>query len=121
MYQTSDTIMTILDNIRLPFNLKTTFMSSGPYYYLQVGDPNATCNVTGKEAKWRGRRWLLSTYMTDGEIVQTVFLAVMTAIEHEAREMFLYRGHSIFDPHYDIDKLVELRRSEGAIKERDPI
>lgn len=118
--QNAETIAAVLDNVHLPFGLTVNFVhSKGGYYYLQVGDLKATCNVTGNEVSWRGRKWLLSEHMTDGEIVQTVFKAVLTAMEHEVRELFLYRGHSIFDPHYDIDKLVELRRSEGAIKERD--
>ena len=57
--------------------------------------------------------------MTHGEIVQTVFKATMTALEHEAREMFLYKGVSVLDPHYDIEKLVEFRRLEGSLKGRD--
>ena len=57
--------------------------------------------------------------MVDGEIVQTAFKAVLTALEHEARENFTYRGHSIFDPHWDVEKLVELRAKDGAIKGRD--
>lgn len=64
---------------------------------------------TGAPLPWRGRKWLISEHMTDGEIVQTVFKATMTAAEHELREGFKYRGQPIFDPHYDLEKLVELR------------
>jgi len=87
--------------------------------YFQVVNNNATDNVTGKPCTWKGRKWLLSQYMTKGEIVQTAFKAVLTAMEHEIRETFTYKGASIFDPHYDIDKLLELRQSSDAIKERD--
>lgn len=88
------------------------------YWFLQVGDPKGTDNVTGLPHAWRGRKWLLSEHMTDGEIVQTAFLALLTAFEHEARETFLYRGEPIFDPHYDVEKLVDLRRQPDALKER---
>lgn len=77
-------------------------------------------NVTGEPMNWNGRWWRLSAYMTDGEVVQTAFLAILTAMEHEARETFRFDGVTVFDPHYDIHKLVELRRSADAIKERDP-
>lgn len=111
---------TILEKIRLPFGWELNFTcTDNGTYYLQVGDPNAVCNMTGLSTAWRGRKWMLSGFMTDGEVVQTAFKAVLTALEHEARELFLYRGVSVFDPHYDIDKLVELRKSEGAIKERE--
>lgn len=68
-----------------------------------------------EEMEWTGRKWRLSHHMTDGEIVQTAFLAVMTAQEHETREQFKFCGVSVFDPHYDIYKLVDLRRQSDAI------
>lgn len=80
---------------------------------------DGTCNVTGEPTSWKGRKWPLSHYATDGEVVQTAFKAVMTALEHEARERFTYRGVSVFDPHYDIEKLVELRKQPDALKERE--
>lgn len=79
---------------------------------------NGYCNVTGRENWWAARKWFLSRHMTDGEIIQTVFKACLTAQEHEIRERFLYKGAAIFDPHYDIEKLVALRRSPDALKER---
>lgn len=87
--------------------------------YLVVECNEGTCNVTGKPMGWKGRKWRLSPYMTDGEVVQTAFMAIMAANEHETREKFHYRGVSVFDPHYDIEKLVELRMRPDALKERD--
>jgi hypothetical protein len=63
---------------------------------------------------------MISTHMTPGELVQTAFKAVLTFLEHEARENFKYKGVSVFDPHYDIEKLVELRSRPDAIQEREP-
>lgn len=77
-----------------------------------------TCNISGADLTWTSRKWLLSWHMTDGEVVQTAFKAVMTALEHEAREQFTYRGVTVFDPHYDIEKLVALRMQPDALKER---
>jgi hypothetical protein len=65
--------------------------------------------------RWNGRKWFLSNHMTRSEVVQTAFKAVLTAEEHEAREHFKYRGQSIFDPHYDVDKLVELRSDVACL------
>lgn len=90
--------------------------AEGAVLVIQVDE--GICNVTGAAMSWRSRKWPLSIHMTDGEIVQTAFKAVMTAMEHEVREMFRYRGESIFDPHYDVEKLVELRRRPDALKER---
>lgn len=76
-------------------------------------------NGAGPGEPWNGRWWRLSDHMTHGELVQTAFKAVMTALEHEAREQFTFLGQAIFDPHYDVYKLVDLRASEGSIKGRE--
>lgn len=86
-------------------------------FYLQIG-AKGTCNVTGAPLDWTGRKWRLSEHMTTSEVVQTAFMAVMAANEHEAREMFTYRDESVFDPHYDVEKLVALRKSPDALSER---
>jgi hypothetical protein len=102
----------------LPMGLVLYAEKRGEDWILRVGDPGATDNVTGAPMAWKGRKWLMSEHMTDGEIVQTVFLATLTAIEHEIRETFTFRGAAVFDPHYDIEKLVELRQRPDALKER---
>lgn len=85
--------------------------------YLQICC-NSKCNVTGEPMSWTGRKWLLSYHMTSGEIVQTALKAALTAAEHECREKFTYRGITLFDPHQDLDKMVDLRLAAG-LKERD--
>ena len=55
-----------------------------------------------------GRKWLISPHMTESEIVQTAWLAVKTAIEHEAREAFTYRRRAIFGPHLDVRELLNV-------------
>ncbi|WP_150526786.1 hypothetical protein [Roseibium sediminis] len=103
----------------LPNNWEPLFVyDTRGYWYFQVQDTEAICNVTGEPYPWTGRKWLLSEHMTEGEIVQTVFKAVLTAIEHEAREAFLYKGQAIFDPHYDIEKLTKLRSQADALSTR---
>ena len=55
-----------------------------------------------------GRKWFLSPYMTESEVVGTAFKAVLTAEEHEAREKFKWRGRSVFGPHIDVESLWEV-------------
>lgn len=85
--------------------------------YLQVRAKD-TYNVSGEPMEWGGRKWFLSPHMTKSEVVATAFKAVLTAVEHETREQFVYRGVSIFDPHYDVDRLWELRQQPGCLSER---
>lgn len=54
-----------------------------------------------------GRKWLLSRHMTKSEVVLTAFKAVLTAEEHEVREAFLYMEKAIFNPHIDVDVLLD--------------
>lgn len=72
-----------------------------------------TCPRTGNIKLQRGRKWYLSMHMTDSEIVQTAFLAAMTAMEHEVREFFEYRNQPIFRPHYDVNALHTLCELEA--------
>jgi hypothetical protein len=65
-----------------------------------------------------GRNFKISTHMVKSEVVQTAFLAVMIAEEHETRECFRYRGQSIFGPHFDVDKLADLCQQDDAIEAR---
>lgn len=60
-----------------------------------------------------GRKWFLSRYMTRSEIVQTAFKAIISAVEHEAREEFTYKGVAIYGPHFDVEALHELASSGG--------
>ena len=50
--------------------------------------------------------------MTRGEGVQTALLAVLTAVEHEARERFTYKGQAVFGPHFDVEALAQLAADE---------
>jgi len=86
---------------------------------LQIVAYNGVDNVTGEPYQWKGRKWVITTHMTDGEIIQTIFKAILTAAEHELRETFLVAGRPILDPHYDLEKLWDLRGSPDALKERE--
>jgi hypothetical protein len=94
--------------------------TKGEVVFLQIAC-SSKCNITGDPMRWTSRKWMLSEHMTDGEIVQTAFLATKVAIEHELRETFYYRGQPIFDPHYDLEKLHDLRSRPDALIKREAI
>jgi hypothetical protein len=66
------------------------------------------CTVTGNSTVQSSRKWLLSPHMTKSEFVQTCFKAVLTAMEHEVREQFTYKGEAVYRPHYNVDALYGL-------------
>jgi len=85
--------------------------------YLQISGVSDNAVTRGRYA-WRGRKWFLSPHMVRSEVVQTAFMAILAAVEHETREMFQYKGAAIYGPHFDVDKLAELVGTEGALDVR---
>ena len=79
----------------------------GDGYYIQV-QFKAPDTCTNQEADWNGRKWYVSKFATQDEVVLTCFKAVMTAVEHETREHFLFHGKAIFNPHPDVGMLLKL-------------
>lgn len=82
-----------------------------PHLQLQF---KAACSKDGIVKDWTSRKWPLSFHMTKSEVVATAFKAVMTAIEHEARENFRYKGRSIFGPHIDVEALHFVANTEDV-------
>jgi hypothetical protein len=92
--------------------------------YLQVSCLGGVCNITMDSKPWKGRKWFLSEHMTRSEIVGTAFKAVLTAMEHETREQFTYRGQAVFGPHIDVDRLALLLTGDpnlGADARAEPL
>lgn len=73
-------------------------------HYLQVRFMEKDTYGDG-ESMQSGRKWILSEHMKRSEVVTTAFKAIMTAIEHETRETFRYKGRTIFGPHIDVESL----------------
>lgn len=82
--------------------------------FLRVVNKLGTCNETGAEFPWNGRKWRLSPHMTDMEVVNTAFLAILTAQEHEARELFRVDGVALMDSHRDLAQVLAFMRVGGG-------
>jgi len=67
----------------------------------------AHCVVSGKLNEQRCRKWWVSPYMTETEIVDTAFKAVLSAEEHEAKEKFKYHNKVIHNPHISVRTRME--------------
>lgn len=91
-----------LKSINYP-GLQFHLVMKGPLYFLQVVNPYGVDSRTGQALSWKGRKWYISDHMTKSEIVQTAFKAVLTAMEHEARESFTFKGVPVCDPHLDLE------------------
>jgi hypothetical protein len=66
------------------------------------------------DGTWQnGRKWVISNHMTKSEVVQTAFKAILTAMEHEIREEFSYKGEAIFGPHFDVEELLRVAQAHA--------
>lgn len=72
------------------------FLIQLQYYEEDVDDPAA-----GKTLQ-KARKWYVSSHATESEIVQTCMLAVLTSVEHRAREHFKYKGRRLYGPHISV-------------------
>lgn len=94
------------------------FDDGAPYYFHVRSDRNGdlflqahyidTCVINGTPERQWTRKWKLSPYMTQSEIVQTVFLLCKTSMEHRLRERFKWRDRRVFGPHFDVQALWEI-------------
>lgn len=87
-------------------------------FYIQI-TYRAKCSKTGKEESWKGRKWYLTQYMTDDEIVKTAWCAFRAAIEHEMMEGFLVDGKPLFNPHTHFEALLSV--SDKEVRRTEPI
>lgn len=62
--------------------------------------------------EYKGRKWYLSEYMIDDEIVKTCYLAFRTCVEHEVLEGFKVDGVVLFNPHVDFEELLKISHLE---------
>lgn len=113
----------LLHRVDLPHGMTYKVVREGstslPVWFLRVEAPLGVCNVSGKHAPWVGRKWRLSEYMTDTEVVATAFKAYITALEHEAREQFKFDGVPVFDSHTDVHSIVAMRKLGQGLDARE--
>lgn len=76
--------------------------------YVQVGNSEGVCSVTGEPYPWKGRKHYISKWMCKQELVGIIFGAIKHAELHEMHEWFRYKGRSIYNPHLCPDALAEL-------------
>jgi len=100
MIQTIDDLKSLLAHVRyLDWEFPVSELGDG--YCLQV----QFIEHENEGKVHRGRKWYISRHATRSEVVQTALLAVLTAVEHEAREYFMFDGAPLFHPHHSIEGL----------------
>jgi hypothetical protein len=73
---------------------------------------NAPCTKQDSTQEWHGRKWYLSEFMPDDEIMKTAYAAFKMAVEHEAMESFKVDGIILFNPHVNFEELLKVSHKE---------
>src|SRR5688572_15170526 len=72
----------------------------------------APCQKTGKIEYWKGRKWYLSSHMTDDEVIKTAYCAFEAAVKHEIMEAFKVDRVVLFNPHINFEELLKISNKE---------
>jgi hypothetical protein len=107
-------VQDLLDAITYP-GLSFEVERKDGHVSLRVSNPDGICNETSEPLPWNGRWWRLSRHMTDSEVVATAFKAVLTALEHEARESFRFLGQPVYDSHLSVYELAKVRADKASL------
>lgn len=79
--------------------------------YIQL-EYNSSCNKDTNQDYWKGRKWYLSEYMTDDEIIKTCYAAFEACVKHEIMEGFEVDGKMLFNPHINFEELLLISDKE---------
>ena len=88
----------IIKNIQYKPNSGFTAHIKGECVFIQHWQV-LRCTKTSKLCMHKGRKFYISPYMTNEEIIRTLRLAVVTFEEHEVNENLRYKGERVLNPH----------------------
>jgi hypothetical protein len=114
-------VRAILDRVECN-DREIRLLTKGDGYLLQVEyqEPDVEAPKGSPAVQQLGRKWYVSPYATESEIVETAFKACLTSYEHQLREHFLYRGRRVRSPHFDERALI-LLCDTGSFDKRLPV
>lgn len=102
-------------NLRIFWDMKARWKEGGaePRVFLQIEyHAYDSKDNSGVYRLWSGRKWYLSEYMTDDEIVKTAYAAFEAAVKHEVMEGFKVDGVTVFNPHLNFEELIKISHKE---------
>jgi len=73
---------------------------------------DAPCTKTNVVQEWHGRKFYLSKFMTDDEIVKTAYVAFESCVKHEIMEGFKVDNIILFNPHINFEELLKVSDKE---------
>ena len=106
--KTREQILDIIKNIEFP-EREFSLFDKGDGFLLQVSywEEDIDHPELGPQ-KQMARKWYVSPYATETEVVETAFKAIRTSMEHVVREHFTYKGRRICSPHFNVNAMMRL-------------
>ena len=71
---------------------------------------------TGKMELQSARKWYVSPFFTETEVVETAFAACRRSMDHVLKEHFLYQGRRVYSPHFHIQARMDMCDAENFDK-----
>lgn len=83
-------------------------MEKGDGFLLQMQYMEPDVEKPGSEPVLQStRKWYISPFMTESEIVETAWACVQRSMMHVASENFTYKGRRIYSQHFNVDARLE--------------
>lgn len=97
-----EVIQGILDGVGFQ-DRKFILLEKGDGFLVQMEYFEADVEKPGSEpVSQKTRKWYVSPFMTESEIVETCWAMVCRSQLHIASEHFTYRGRRVYSQHFDI-------------------
>jgi len=117
--KTIQEMIEILEQVSYKKGWKIVFHKSEERPYIQVEFDGEDCE-TGDIELQKGRKWYLSPFMTNSELVYTAFKAIQAAEDHEMREFFKYKNVKVINPHFSVDDIVDMVNAKQLTEDARP-
>lgn len=99
---TREEIQKILDDVSFQ-DRKFLLLEKGDGYLVQMEYFEADVEKPGSEPiSQKTRKWYISPFMSESEIVETCWAMVCRSQLHIASEHFEYRGRRVYSQHFDV-------------------
>lgn len=105
--KTIEDVQDIVNEIRF-LNRGIIVMPKGDGYLLQICYYEEDVDHPERLVLQQARKWYVSSWATETEIVETAFAACARSMQHVVQENFTYKGRRIYSPHFDVSARIEL-------------
>lgn len=106
-------MQTVIDGVHfLDRRFRVLEKGDGFLLQLEYDEPDVEHPAAGP-VRQGARKWYVSAFSTETEVVETAWAAVQRSQLHTAGEHFTYKGRRVYSPHFDVHARIELVDGHG--------